>query len=104
MVKIARFLIDHPEVVKVNLCYNNIGNKGLKDFARMYLHYENNLQHLNLMGCDLTGKGMKYFCKCADTLKLKTLRVNGNKLGREVTSSKRLKSVTIWNFLRVLSI
>lgn len=87
MVKVSKFLVDHPEIVKLDLCYNNIGNKGLAQLVLLYLRYENNLQHLNLVGCDLTGKAMRYFCKCPTTFKLKTLRVNGNKLGREVINT-----------------
>ncbi|GJQ84961.1 hypothetical protein Trydic_g562 [Trypoxylus dichotomus] len=83
MVKISDFLTMHPDVVKLDLCYNNITNKGLAQLVLQYLRYENNLQHLNLAGCDLTGTSMRYFCRCADTFKLITLRVNGNKLGTE---------------------
>lgn len=87
MEQISRFLVAHPEIVKLDLCYNNIKDKGLAQLVLRYLRFENNLQYLNLIGCDLTGKAMRYFWKCGKTFKLNTLRVNGNKLGIEVTIS-----------------
>lgn len=84
MEQISKFLGDHPEIVKLDLCYNDIKDKGLAQLVLRYLRFENNLKYLNLIGCDLTGKSMRYFWKCAKTFKLTTLRVNGNKLGIEV--------------------
>ncbi|KAI4465838.1 leucine-rich repeat-containing protein 34 [Holotrichia oblita] len=83
MEQIAGFLVAHPEIVKLDLCYNDIKDKGLAQLVLRYLRFENNLQYLNLIGCDLTGKAMRYFWKCGKTFKLTTLRVNGNKLGIE---------------------
>lgn len=84
MEKISNFLVNHPEVVKVDLCYNNIGDEGIETFVKIYLSRSNNLVHLNLASNDITWQGMEYLCSASDTIKLKTLRINGNKLGTQV--------------------
>lgn len=84
MHKVAEFLLDHPEVVKLDLCYNDIGDEGAVILAEEYFSEENNLEHLNLICCDIGWVGMEKLCSAADTMKLKTLRVNGNPLGVEV--------------------
>lgn len=84
MHKLANFLNDHPEIINVDLCYNNLGDEGMKILSQNFLTKVNNIQHLNLIGCSLGGEGMESLYLAADTLKLISLRVNGNNLGNQV--------------------
>lgn len=86
MEKVSKYLQDHPQVNEVNLCYNEIGDEGLEIICRETLSRENNLIYLNIMGCDITEAGMKsfYFTTEKGFVKLKTLRLAGNKLGSQV--------------------
>lgn len=84
MYKLSDFLNDHPEIVNVDLCYNNFGDEGMKIFSQNFLMKTNNIRHLNLIGCSLSGEGMESLYLAADTLKLVSLRVNGNNLGNQV--------------------
>lgn len=84
MHKVSQFLCQHPEIVKLDLCYNDIGDDGVEILVDEYLSKENNLDYLNLMSCDIGWVGMEKLCSASETIKLRTLRVNGNKLGVEV--------------------
>ncbi|XP_044267601.1 leucine-rich repeat-containing protein 34-like isoform X1 [Tribolium madens] len=84
MVYISTFLNAHPEVVDVDLSYNGIEDEGLETLCNITLAHQNNLQHLNLSHCDITPVGMKVLYFTAEQhgfVKLKTLRLTGNKLG-----------------------
>lgn len=84
MHKLASFLNDHPEIINVDLCYNNLGDEGMKILSQNFLMKINNIRHLNLIGCSLGGEGMESLYLAAETLKLVSLRVNGNNLGNQV--------------------
>lgn len=84
MHKLADFLNKHPEIINVDLCYNNFGDDGMKILSQNFLTKENNIRHLNLIGCSLGGEGMESLYLAAETLKLVSLRVNGNNLGNQV--------------------
>ncbi|XP_022904365.2 leucine-rich repeat-containing protein 34-like [Onthophagus taurus] len=83
MMPICDFLNDNPDVVDLDICYNNIGDKGMYLFKTMYLKNENNMRHLNMASCSLTWKSIEQLYMVVDTLKLKTLKLTGNKLGKE---------------------
>lgn len=85
MHKVAVFLSYNLEIVKLDLCYNNIGDKGVEILVEKYFsRIDNTLEHLNLVGCNIEGKGIESLASTAETLRLETLRINGNKLGFEV--------------------
>lgn len=100
MYKISNFLCTYPEIVKLDLCYNDIGDEGIEILVDRYLSEENNLTYLNLLGCNITWKGVQFLCQSCRTLKLKTLRLNGNKLGSEVCFLCSF-SRTVFLFIRV---
>lgn len=87
MHKVADFLNEHNEIISVDLCYNDIGDKGAKILAENYLNKPNNLQHLNLMHCDIQANGMQAISS-SWLLNLRSCRVNGNKLGAPVNNSQ----------------
>lgn len=82
MINVASFLSNQSEIiVKLDLSYNDFGDKGLIYLIEGYLSLEENcLSHLNMIGCDLGAEGIKSLCETADTLKLKSLRLACNKL------------------------
>lgn len=82
MIKVASFLSNRSQIiVKLDLSYNDFGDKGLIYLIEGYLSLEENcLGHLNVIGCDLGAEGMKALCETAHTLKLKSLRLACNKL------------------------
>nr|XP_023030065.1 leucine-rich repeat-containing protein 34 [Leptinotarsa decemlineata] len=82
MHKIAAFLISNPEIISLDMCYNNIGDKGLKILSENFFNQDNKLAHINLMCCDIRAEGMKSFSSSA-FLKLKSCRINGNNIGAE---------------------
>lgn len=84
MYKLAEFLSNNPQIVNVDLCYNNFGDDGMKILSQHFLMKANNIRHLNLIGCSLGGEGMESLYLAAETLKLVSLRVNGNNLGNQV--------------------
>ncbi|XP_018332731.1 leucine-rich repeat-containing protein 34-like [Agrilus planipennis] len=81
MYNITQFLRKYPEVIKLDLCYNEIGDDGMHVFVEEYLSFENNLLHLNLVGNNIGYVGVARICCMASTLKLKSLRLGGNKIG-----------------------
>lgn len=81
---VSYFLSQHLEIVKLDFCYNNIGDEGIKILVDEFLSRENNIRHLNLISCSIGWVGMKHLSSIASTLKLTTLRMNGNKLGGPV--------------------
>lgn len=80
MKQVSLFLAVHPEIVKLDLCYNTIGNKGLYRLFNNCVHENLQLNHLNLMHCKISDKGLEYLTEIVDRLELKTLRLTGNKL------------------------
>lgn len=80
MKQIAYFMVNHPEIVSVDLCYNNFGDVGLKHLSQIYFDVENQLRSLNIMHCDITADGMESFSS-SKYLYLQKCRLNGNKLG-----------------------
>lgn len=83
MPKIMEFLIIHPEIISVDFSYNDFGDDGLKLLAENYFNQDNNLQHLNLMHCDITVDGIEAFSKC-ECLNFVSIRLNGNDIGPAV--------------------
>ncbi|KAK9869878.1 hypothetical protein WA026_003600 [Henosepilachna vigintioctopunctata] len=83
MLAISLFLGDNPDIVSIDLCYNNIGDEGIEIMAENYFHKTNSMLDLNLMSNDLTFIGLSKLYKVAHNLKLRTLRLNGNKLGKK---------------------
>ncbi|KAK5646258.1 hypothetical protein RI129_004722 [Pyrocoelia pectoralis] len=82
MLKVSPFLQKNKAIVKLDLCYNEIGDKGVQVLVDDYLSMEDNtLIHLNLVSCGIGPKGVCSLLKASLTLKLKSLRLNGNKLG-----------------------
>lgn len=85
MVPLASFLLDRPQIIKLDLSYNDFGDEGLINLVKGYLSLESNcLRHLNVIGCDLGAEGVNALCKTAYTLKLKSLRLACNKLKKKV--------------------
>ncbi|KAF5297680.1 hypothetical protein FQA39_LY12011 [Lamprigera yunnana] len=84
MVKVACFLSKFRVIVKLDLCYNRIGDRGIEILVDGYLvDYYNSLEHLNVMGCDITAKGIAALLSTVGTLRLMSLKLTGNKLGFE---------------------
>ncbi|KAB0798060.1 hypothetical protein PPYR_09053 [Photinus pyralis] len=82
MFKISSFLQNNKIIVKLDLCYNEIGDKGVELLVDHYLSNEGNtLAHLNLGSCGISHKAVESLLTASSTLKLKSLRLNGNKLG-----------------------
>lgn len=85
MEKVAAFMKNNPDIVKLDLSYNDIGDKGIEFLVDGYLVEAATLKHLNIMSCSLTWEGTKKLCDAADSLtSLEVLRINGNKIGPEV--------------------
>lgn len=82
MNKISDFLCKHPEVTGLNLCYNDISDKGFNILINNYLHNDNTLLDLNLIMCDITGKSV-FNLVSLPTISLRSLRLTGNKIGEE---------------------
>lgn len=83
VVSLTLFLKKFPEYIHLDLCYNNIGDGGLLILAQYSLCNINNLEHLNLMYCDITERGILHFCRylMSEELTVRDLRLNGNKFG-----------------------
>nr|CAI5836117.1 unnamed protein product [Callosobruchus analis] len=79
---IVDFMKTEHLIVSLDLCYNDLGNRGIKLFARNYLDSVNNLKYLNLMHCDIGHKGLRHLSQ-SQHLNLSVCRLNGNKLGAE---------------------
>nr|CAI5836115.1 unnamed protein product [Callosobruchus analis] len=82
---IVDFMKTEHLIVSLDLCYNDLGNRGIKLFARNYLDSVNNLKYLNLMHCDIGHKGLRHLSQ-SQHLNLSVCRLNGNKLGAEVNT------------------
>ncbi|GLV39755.1 Ran GTPase activating protein [Carabus blaptoides fortunei] len=83
MHKISDFLRKHPEVIGLNLCYNDISDKGFNILINNYLQNDDNtLLDLNLIMCDITKKSVINLVSLP-TIKLRSLRLTGNKIGEE---------------------
>ncbi|KAK4879463.1 hypothetical protein RN001_007609 [Aquatica leii] len=81
MIKVAEFLLKNEIIVKLDVSYNDIGDRGIELLTTGYLSRCNSLEHLNLMGCNITAEGIQFLVDCSDTLKLCSLRLTGNKFG-----------------------
>lgn len=80
MKQVGLFIAVHPEIVKLDLSYNTIGNKGLYQLFNNSICANLQMNHLNLMHCKINNKGLEYLTNIIDRLELKTLRLTGNKL------------------------
>lgn len=80
MKQVGLYLATHPEIVKLDLCYNTIGNKGLYQLFNNCISVNIQLNYLNLMHCKISNEGLKYLTEIIDRIELKTLRLTGNKL------------------------
>ncbi|XP_044751723.1 leucine-rich repeat-containing protein 34-like [Coccinella septempunctata] len=84
MLVVSLFLREHLEIISVDLCYNDIGDVGVEILVENYFDDKNNtLLDLNLMSNDLTSAGLSHLYKSAKNLKLRTLRLTGNKFGKK---------------------
>ncbi|CAH1117752.1 unnamed protein product [Phaedon cochleariae] len=77
---IANFLNAHREITRLDLSYNDFGDKGLMILSDEYFSRENDLLHINIMHCDIGVEGLELF-SCSECLHLKSCRLNGNKIG-----------------------
>lgn len=84
MYAIVEFLKKHKEVVNLDFAYNDFGDEGVKILSENFLNKENNIRHINFISCSIGGEGMESLYLAINTLKLETLRLNGNDLGYEV--------------------
>ncbi|XP_050298252.1 leucine-rich repeat-containing protein 34-like [Anthonomus grandis grandis] len=80
--KLADFLSSHPEIISLDLSYNNLGNDGAEILADLYFDKPNSIKHLNLLHCDIEPAGLKSLSN-AKCLNLKSMKLEGNKLGPE---------------------
>lgn len=81
MYYVSLYVNKNPDIVSIDLCYNNIGDIGIEIMVENYLSKPNNLLHLNVMSCDITSLGLSLLYKVYQNLKLVSLRLTGNKLG-----------------------
>ncbi|CAH1105420.1 unnamed protein product [Psylliodes chrysocephalus] len=79
---IATFLLNNPDIVSVDLCYNDFGDRGLETLSEYLFNHPNNLQSMSLMQCDITAKGIEKL-SASSHIRLKMCRLNGNKIGAE---------------------
>lgn len=85
MIIVSSYLSKRPQIIKLDLSYNDIGDEGIKYLVEGYLSdYENSLIYLNIIGCSIGWKGVNHLCETAETLELKTLRLACNKLRGQV--------------------
>lgn len=85
MLAVSLFLRDHLEIISVDLCYNDIGDVGVEILVENYLNSKKNtLLDLNLMSNDITCLALSQLYKNSKNLKLRTLRLTGNKFGKKV--------------------
>ncbi|XP_044729724.1 leucine-rich repeat-containing protein 34-like [Chrysoperla carnea] len=80
---ICEYIKTTPTIVKLDLAYNSIGDKGFIEIVYRVLNKLHNLQYLNVMHNDITEKGIQAIATLGQNLKLKTLRLVGNKIGSE---------------------
>lgn len=90
MVEICAFLKNHQEINEIDLSYNELEDEGIETLCLMTLKHSNSIEHLNLSHCDIANAGMRafYFTSLENQMKLKTLRLTGNKLGPVVNIHK----------------
>ncbi|CAG9855901.1 unnamed protein product [Phyllotreta striolata] len=77
---VATFLRKNPEIISVDLCYNDFGNEGLDTLTEYLFDHPNNIEYMNLMQCDITAEGIAKFSS-ATYNKIRLCRLNGNKIG-----------------------
>lgn len=87
MNSVVQFMITVPNLVRLNLAYNTIGDAGLNYLVYNYLRYPNELVELNLMHNDITELGLQSISYIGDAFTVKSLRLTGNKFGTEVKNS-----------------
>ncbi|XP_014256886.1 uncharacterized protein LOC106670803 isoform X2 [Cimex lectularius] len=80
--KICHYLMDHPEIKYLNLAYNQITSEGLH-FLTSFLSINSSIVGLNLMCNNITEILSSDVIDTAANTTLKSLRLNGNFLGRK---------------------
>ncbi|XP_017785358.1 PREDICTED: leucine-rich repeat-containing protein 34-like [Nicrophorus vespilloides] len=78
--RISTFISVGKNIVKLDLAYNDVTDDGIHILAEVLLGRENNLEHLNLVGCNITHVGLQMISDKAPMLKLKTLRLTANNI------------------------
>ncbi|KAG8288126.1 Leucine-rich repeat-containing protein 34, variant 2 [Homalodisca vitripennis] len=78
--RICRFLADHPKVVAANLAYNRITDNGMPHLIS-FLETNRSLLELNLMCNNIGEDGVIRLAELKNSTILKSLRLNGNKIG-----------------------
>ncbi|KAL1505680.1 hypothetical protein ABEB36_005186 [Hypothenemus hampei] len=80
MSELATFLLKYPDIISINLSYNDIGDEGLRILSKEVFSQENKVQYLNLMHCDILAHGL-HSLTSATCLKLRKVWLLGNKFG-----------------------
>lgn len=80
---IVLYIRESPTIItRVDLCYNEITDVGFfKLLKKLLVKGRSSITNLNIMNNELTDKSVLYLAKYARHLKLKRLRLNGNKIG-----------------------
>ncbi|XP_046670583.1 NLR family CARD domain-containing protein 3-like isoform X1 [Homalodisca vitripennis] len=84
--RICRFLADHPKVVAANLAYNRITDNGMPHLIS-FLETNRSLLELNLMCNNIGEDGVIRLAELKNSTILKSLRLNGNKIGCKVNKT-----------------
>ncbi|KAJ4445686.1 hypothetical protein ANN_12371 [Periplaneta americana] len=79
---VCAWLMEHPEVTALDLSYNRITDAGMFTLVS-FLGETDQLSRLNIMCNDIGWQGAQKLAELEDKLTLRSLRINGNKIGSE---------------------
>lgn len=82
IIRITHFLSKHPEVVSLELPYNEIGNCGIFNLME-HIRKNPTVRYLNLIGNEIGEKGIRHIVALAQDFPFYELRLSGNKIGNE---------------------
>uniref|UniRef100_A0A1B6CWM6 Leucine-rich repeat-containing protein 34 n=3 Tax=Clastoptera arizonana TaxID=38151 RepID=A0A1B6CWM6_9HEMI len=77
---ILNFLKDKPKIKHLYLPYNSITSEGFREIVQ-FLEENENILTLNIMNNDIDERGIRSLARLRNTMKLTSLRINGNPIG-----------------------
>ncbi|KAK6631755.1 hypothetical protein RUM43_013819 [Polyplax serrata] len=103
LIKITAFLRNHPEIVALDLPYNEISDCGMSTLANFFKERPI-IRYINLMCNNIGPRGIKYFVDLGDIFPLHAFRLTGNNIGDEGGKllSKLLSTETPLKFLDIM--
>lgn len=84
---IAQFLVNHPEVVSVELSYNSFSTVELGQFMDSLIDNNCAVKYLGLMNCDLRIYELNILAGTVGGTNIEVLRINDNNFGRQASKA-----------------